>query len=43
MRELERCVGVDCAIAIDNNSHSVLGRLIGERVRITVGNETVRI
>ena len=42
-RELMRSVGADGAVAIDGNAYSVPWRLIGERVRVTVGNEIVRI
>ena len=42
-RDLMRSVGADCAVAIDGNAYSVPWRLIGERVRVTVGNEIVRI
>lgn len=42
-RELMRSVGADCAVAIDGNAYSVPWRLIGERVRVTVGNEIVRV
>jgi len=43
LRDLVRCVGADCAVTIDGNAYSVPWRLIGERVRVTVGNETIRI
>ena len=42
-RDLMRSVGADCAVAIDGNAYSVPWRLIGERVRVTVGNAIVRI
>ena len=42
-RDLMRSVGADCAVAIDGNAYSVPWRLIGGRVRVTVGNEIVRI
>jgi transposase len=42
-RDLMRSVGADCAVSIDGNAYSVPWRLIGERVRVTVGNEIVRI
>jgi len=42
-RELMRSVGADCAVAIDGNAYSVPWRLLGERVRVTVSNEIVRI
>ena len=43
LRDLSRCVGADCAVAVDGNSYSAPWRLIGERVRVTVGDESVRI
>ena len=43
MRDLVRCVGADCAVAVDGNAYSVPWRLIGERVRVAVANEIVRI
>jgi hypothetical protein len=42
-RDLVRCVGADCAVAVDGNTYSVPWRLIGERVRVTVGSNTIRI
>ena len=36
-RDLVRRVGADCAVEIDANAYSVPWRLIGERVRLTVG------
>lgn len=42
-RDLMRCVGADCAVAVDGNAYSVPWRLIGERVRVTVGSEIVRV
>lgn len=42
-RDLVRSVGADCAVAVDGNAYSVPWRLIGERVRVTVGNAIVRI
>jgi Mu transposase-like protein len=36
-RDLLRRVGADCAIEVDGNAYSVPWRLIGERVRVTVG------
>jgi hypothetical protein len=42
-RDLVRRVGADCAVAIDGNAYSVPWRLIGERVRVTVSGETVRM
>ena len=43
VRELSRCVGPDCAVELDTNAYSVPWRLIGERVRVLVTAETVRI
>ena len=43
LRDLTRCVGADCAVAVDGNAYSVPWRLIGERVRVTVGSEIIRI
>lgn len=42
-RDLMRRVGSDCAVAIDGNAYSVPWRLIGEHVRVTVGNAIVRV
>ena len=42
-RELSRRVGADCAVELDTNAYSVPWRLIGERVRVLVTTETVRI
>jgi hypothetical protein len=42
-RDLLRRVGADCAIEVDGNAYSVPWRLIGERVRITVGSGLVRV
>ena len=42
-RDLLRRVGADCAIEVDGNSYSVPWRLIGERVRVTVGSGAVRV
>jgi transposase len=42
-RDLLRRVGADCAIELDGNAYSVPWRLIGERVRVTVGAGTVRV
>ena len=42
-RELRRRVGPDCAVELDTNAYSVPWRLIGERVRVLVSAETVRI
>ncbi len=43
MRDLSRRVASDCAVEFDTNSYSVPWRLIGERVRVLVASETVRI
>ena len=43
MRELSRRVGSDCAVELDTNAYSVPWRLIGERVRVLVTAETVRV
>ena len=43
MRELSRRVGPDCAVEMDTNAYSVPWRLIGERVRVLVTTETVRV
>jgi transposase len=42
-RDLVRRVGADCAVEVDGNAYSVPWRLIGERVRVTVGAGTVRV
>jgi hypothetical protein len=42
-RDFMRRVVTDCAVAIDGNAYSVLWRLNGEQVRVTVGNEIVRV
>jgi len=42
-RELLRRVGADCAVEVDGNAYSVPWRLIGERVRVTVGGGSVRV
>lgn len=42
-RDLLRRVGADCAVEVDGNAYSVPWRLIGERVRVTVGADTVRV
>jgi transposase len=42
-RELSRRVGPDCAVELDTNAYSVPWRLIGERVRLLVTAEMVRI
>jgi len=43
LRELSRRVGPDCAVEMDTNTYSVPWRLIGERVRVLVAADTVRI
>lgn len=43
MRELSRRVASDCAVEFDTNSYSVPWRLIGERVRVLVTGDTLRI
>jgi len=42
-RDLVRRVGADCAVEVDGNAYSVPWRLIGERVRVTVGAGMVRV
>ena len=42
-RDLVRAVGADCAVAVDGNAYSVPWRLIGERVRVTVGHDLIRV
>jgi transposase len=42
-RELIRRVQTDCAVEIDGNAYSVPWRLIGEMVRATIVEDTVRI
>jgi transposase len=42
-RDLVRRVGSDCAVGVEGNSYSVPWRLIGERVRVTLGAGMVRI
>lgn len=42
-RDLVRRVGADCAVEVDGNAYSVPWRLIGERVRVTVGGGSVRV
>jgi Mu transposase, C-terminal domain len=42
-RELFRRVQSDCAVEIDGNAYSVPWRLIGEMVRVTIMDGTVRI
>jgi hypothetical protein len=42
-RDLSRVVQNDCAVEVDGNAYSVPWRLIGERVRVTVMADTVRV
>ena len=42
-RELTRKVQADCAIEVDGNAYSVPWRLIGERVRVTVTADVLRV
>ena len=42
-RELIRRVQADCAVEIDGNAYSVPWRLIGETVRVTIMDGSVRI
>jgi transposase len=42
-RELIRRVGSDCMVEVDGNAYSAPWRLIGERVRVTVTEQSVRI
>ncbi len=42
-RELSQRVAPDCAVEMDTNAYSVPWRLIGERVRVLVTAETVRV
>lgn len=41
--DLTRRVAVDCFVALDTNHYSVPWQLVGETVRLTVGERTVRI
>ncbi|HEX8168518.1 MAG TPA: IS21 family transposase [Beijerinckiaceae bacterium] len=43
LRELTRKVQADCAIEVDGNAYSVPWRLIGERVRVTITGEMLRV
>src|SRR6476659_3393547 len=43
LRELTRKVQADCAIEVDGNAYSVPWRLIGERVRVTVTADVLRV
>lgn len=42
-REVVRKVQADCAIEVDGNSYSVPWRLIGERVRVTIAADHLRV
>jgi transposase len=42
-RELVRVVAADCCVEVDTNAYSVPWRLLGERVRVAVTGEVVRI
>lgn len=42
-RELTRIVQGDCSVEVDANAYSVPWRLVGERVRVTVTAESVRV
>lgn len=42
-RELSRIVQGDCSVEVDANAYSVPWRLVGERVRVTVTAESVRV
>lgn len=42
-RDLVRRVGADCAVEVDGNAYSVPWRLIGERVRVSVAGDDVRV
>ena len=42
-RDLVRRVGADCSVEVETNSYSVPWRLIGERVRVTLGGGMVRV
>jgi hypothetical protein len=43
LREVIRVVQADCAIEVDTNAYSVPWRLIGERVRVAITGEAIRI
>jgi len=43
VRELVRVVQGDCCVEVDANAYSVPWRLIGERVRVTVTDEVLRV
>jgi transposase len=42
-RELVRVVAADCCVEVDTNAYSVPWRLLGERVRVAVTGDVVRI
>lgn len=42
-RELMRHVRSDCAVEVDGNAYSVPWRLIGERVRVSVSAQAIRV
>jgi len=42
-RDLIRHVSADCCVEVDCNAYSVPWRLIGERVRVTVGSGIIRV
>ena len=42
-RELIRVVAADCCVEVDTNAYSVPWRLLGERVRVAVTGDVVRI
>ena len=43
LREITRIVQADCAIEVDGNAYSVPWRLIGERVRVAITGEMLRV
>jgi transposase len=42
-RELVRVVAADCCVEVDTNAYSVPWRLLGERVRVAVTGDVVRV
>jgi transposase len=42
-RELTRVVSADCSVEVDTNSYSVPWRLLGERVRVAVTGDVLRV
>jgi transposase len=42
-RELIRVVSADCSVEVDTNSYSVPWRLLGERVRVAVTGDVLRV